>query len=237
MRQYFLCDMHSHLLPGMDDGCKNEAMALEMLRQASEQHVQAMVCTPHYYPTESIDHFLNRREAAIQKLEAVAASAPFPCPALFYGAEVAYFPGISDQEELPRLCLRGTDYLLLEMPFHPWSPDILEELHQITHRYGIRIIIAHLERYLKFAGWDALDALLSSNVLIQMNGEALLHWRTARKARKLLESGRIQFLGSDTHNTESRPQTLGRIPERMEKWGLDRQLAIICQRSREILHT
>lgn len=58
------CDLHSHILPGMDDGCKTAQQSIEALRLSYAQGVRAMFATPHYYPVESVESFLARRQSA-----------------------------------------------------------------------------------------------------------------------------------------------------------------------------
>ena len=68
MSKFTFCDMHSHILPGMDDGSKNEEMSLNMLRKCKEQGIGMIFATPHYYPVESVQDFLVRRDRAEQRL-------------------------------------------------------------------------------------------------------------------------------------------------------------------------
>ena len=137
--------MHSHILPGIDDGSKSPQMTLELLRQASEQGVDVMVCTPHYYPQESIESFLGRRKIAVDGLLQAVEMADFRCPNFCFGAEVAYFSGLTGQTDVHRLCIQGTRYMLLELPFGLWPADIFRNLQEMRSVQGIIPIIAHLD--------------------------------------------------------------------------------------------
>ena len=88
-----MIDFHSHILPGIDDGSKNVQMSLEMLKRASEQGVDVMLATSHFYASRHrIEDFLEKRQRAYERL--AEAKNDFG-PAIRLGAEVAFFSGIS----------------------------------------------------------------------------------------------------------------------------------------------
>lgn len=219
-KPYPLYDMHCHILPGIDDGSSDLQESAKMLYQASCQGVRAIVCTPHYYPKESVQDFLTRRNEARRSLESAIPSLQeqFPVPTLYYGAEVAYYSGISRQEDFNLLKIEGTNYLLLELPFAVWSPTMFRELEEIQYSQGIQLIIAHLERYLSIEKKKTISQLLEMDVLIQMNGECLLEGKHVHAAKSMLKKGQVHLLGSDSHGASQRPQTLGTAAQKMEKW-------------------
>ena len=204
-----ICDLHSHILPGIDDGSANVEMSLNMLRAAAAQGVQQIAATPHYYPVESVEDFLTRRNTAAETLRSAMASSGERLPRVVLGAEVAYRPGIGYEECLKDLCIGGTEYLLLELPFAPWGSEVARDLCNMVCARGITPILAHLERYLKLQKRKALETVLQQGVLVQMNGEALLERRSRSKALKMLKDGTVHLLGSDCHNLTSRKPDLG----------------------------
>lgn len=213
-----IIDIHSHILPEMDDGSSSSAMSIQMLVRAAYQGVTHMAATPHFYPQQnSPAEFLTRRAKCRARLEESIDEA-YSCdklprnvvlPKLFFGAEVAFFPGISSIEDLDKLCILGTNVMLLEMPFCAWSSRVLDEVENIS-RHGISIIIAHLERFYRYqTDRHIIPALLDMPVIIQANAESLLTWTKRRKIIKMFASGTAQILGSDCHNLGSRPPNLG----------------------------
>ena len=119
-----MTDLHTHILPGMDDGAPDVETGLRMLRMEREQGVDAVALTPHYYSAdESIDAFLRRRRAASEKLEDAIARQPDgeTLPRRILGAEVAWAPYMDRWEKLDELCYEGSEYLLLEPPFSVWN--------------------------------------------------------------------------------------------------------------------
>lgn len=218
---YGLYDIHGHFLPGMDDGSKSAEESVRMLEMSYEQGIANMIATPHYYPVESVESFLSRRQEAVQRLEKAISKHPGPLPRFLLGAEVAYRPGLSYEPALEKLCLGGTRYLLLELPFHVWGKDVARELRKLSSVRGIIPILAHLERYAPLQTRDAWYQVLDNDVLVQMNAEALLQMRTRGKALRLLRRGTVHLLGSDCHNTQKRPPNLGKAAAYLEKKHLE----------------
>jgi len=211
---YEICDVHSHVLPGMDDGCKTPEESLAVLKKMWEDGIRKVFATPHYYAREPVDRFLARRE------ESVALLRPYldkqQLPALCCGAEVAYFPGIGGSAELSGLCLGKSKYLLLELPFTPWNGQVARDLDNLCLQ-GYSPILAHFERYVGCQTGEMLQRVLEPEPLVQMNaGQVLDVWKGA-KARKALQRGAVQLLGSDCHGLEYRPARLGQAVALLEK--------------------
>ena len=230
-----LIDFHCHILPGMDDGAQTPAASLELLRQAAEQGVLAMVCTPHYYPEETVGCFLERRREALRQMTEAADREKLSLPRLILGAEVAYYPGILKNVELERLCIGDTRYMLLELPFEPWAPFVLREIYELTLTRDIIPVIAHLERYRRLQKKSVLTQLMEMGFPVQANSSFLLDNRTARRAKRLVRSGQIHLLGSDCHDPISRPQTLGAAFRQLNSWGMGERAEEILALGRRIL--
>ena len=159
-----MIDLHTHVLPGMDDGSRSPEESARMLRELGAQGVTLAAATPHFYAGEnSPDRFLRRRKEAWERLQPVLEPG---MPELILGAEVCYFEGLRRNDELPLLCMEGTDTLLLEMPFEPWSRRMLGDLLELADRGDMRVVLAHVERYMPFQSRDVWDHVLQSMVLM-----------------------------------------------------------------------
>lgn len=224
-----LYDIHGHFLPGMDDGCKTAEESIQVLRQAKEQGVQVMFATPHYYPVESVEDFLQRRTAAVERLKQAMGSSPEEVfPTICLGAEVALRPGLSNDPMLEKLCLGGTRYLLAELPWGGWGSEILRELRNISAICGITPIMAHLERYVSMAGWRAVAQVLEQEVLVQVNAGSFLRFADRQAVKKILRYGGIHLLGADCHNLTTRRPNMDLAAAYMEKHGMEAVLEQVC---------
>ena len=229
-----IIDMHCHILPGVDDGARDVETSLAMLEASRAQGVQYMVATPHFYATrDRVDTFLDRRREAWETLKPRMGA---DYPGIVLGAEVAFFRGISRAERLEALKIEGTDCILLEMPFRPWSEDDVDEVSEILEKRGYTIILAHIERYLAMRGnADYIGNLLELPVLAQINAESLLDWRQRGKLIKMVRNGQVHLLGSDCHGIHHRPPNLGEGREILRRKTGTEYLDRIDWRSEELL--
>ena len=210
-----MLDIHSHILPKMDDGSKSVDMSLEMLRSTCAQGVTTMVSTSHFYAyQEDPDRFLRRRRHAIEKLRPGIADLDLK---LYYGAEVLYYPGISQSKEIRSLAIEGTSLILIEMPFEPWSEKIYDELISFQYNSNLQIVLAHIERYRSLQSRKIYEMLFDQPFYFQMNAEAFTSFSSRRLALKLIDRGQLHFLGTDCHNITSRPPNMDEARKVIEK--------------------
>ena len=112
-------DFHSHVLPGIDDGSACLEQSIAMLQTEAEQGIEHVVATPHFYAHhDNPERFLRRREAAEARLREEMERHP-GLPKLSIGAEVYYFPGISNSDALKELTIDKKRCILIEMPVSP----------------------------------------------------------------------------------------------------------------------
>lgn len=210
-----MIDWHSHILPGMDDGSKNVEESLCLMKMLAGQGVDAVVATPHFYANdESVDSFLERRAVSAETLQAHLSDS---LPEVLLGAEVSYYPGISRMADLRRLKIEGTQLLLLEMPMSKWTESTVNELMELSCFGEMKIVLAHVERYLSYQSAEVLERLFDSSLLMQANATFFTQLSSRRKALRLLSDGVIRFLGSDTHNTKTRTPMIGKAVEVIQK--------------------
>lgn len=226
-------DLHSHCLPGMDDGAENVEMSLRMLHTMKGQGVDWAALTPHYYPhKEELVPFINRREAAFRRL--IDRREP-DLPELVLGAEIYIVRGLSEQDLRP-LCIGGTRLLLLELPRQSYKPWILEELQNITYALDIIPVLAHVERYLSWYGRRDFEELLSfEELVLQCNAESLLDRRLFRFLYTLASEGYPMVLGSDAHNTGDRAPRFAEAQAALSKKRKGQMLLSCLQKGMEVL--
>ncbi len=199
-------DCHTHCLPGVDDGAVDVAASLAMLTEAGRQGVTTVVATPHFYPGQiRIDDFLQRRQKALATL---LPQLPPDAPRLLTGAEVLVRQGISRLDLRP-LCIEGTDWLLVEMPFMAPPYWLVEELENITFEQRLTLVMAHVDRYMPWYSKERIAAVTDfPDLIMQLNGEAFLHRRQFARLRQWLPEPQRLLLGSDMHNMSSRAPNL-----------------------------
>lgn len=210
-----MIDWHSHVLPGMDDGSQDVAESLAMIQMQASQGVNIVIATPHFYANdESVDSFLSRRQRAFALLKEAL---PVQAPEIIPGAEVRYYPGISRLPELKQLRIGETKLLLLEMPMCKWTEYMVRELIELSGMSGVKIILAHIDRYLQLQSRRVWDRIFESGIYIQVNASFFNSLGSRHKAFSLLEKGNIHFVGSDCHNLTSRAPQIGKAFAIMEK--------------------
>ncbi len=211
-----MIDFHSHILPGVDDGSKSVEMSLEMLRRSAAQGVTDICLTPHFYAERNTpEKFLEKRTRAAEELFSHLESG---LPRIHLGAEVKYFEGICQCEDLELLKLQGTDILLIEMPFMNWTDRIWRDIEEISSYPNTTVMLAHLERYLQFNAEKYLTKPAMHDILIQSNAENFTSgFFQRRKALKMLKEGVIDVIGSDCHNLSSRPPNIAEARDIIRK--------------------
>lgn len=210
-----MIDLHSHILPQMDDGSASVEESTALLARLAAQGVTTAVATPHFYPSrDTPEAFLARRKTCAEKLGWPEENTP----RLLLGAEVAYYAGISRSTEIEDLQIGDTGLLLLEMPFGDWTDAMVEEVCDLSEQRGLRPVLAHVNRYCTRTQLKRYkDLLLDRGVYFQCNPEGLLEGWNRRYLRKLLSEGNIHFLGSDCHNLTDRPPRLGQAAQEIRK--------------------
>ncbi len=199
----------------MDDGSRSIDESISMLDMQTSQGVHTVVATPHFYANdESVNAFLERRKKAYEELLSKIAT---PSLKIILGAEVRYYQGISRLDELKLLRIEGSKLLLLEMPQSAWTEYMIRELLELSGKSSIKIVLAHVERYLALQNRNVFERLKDNSVLMQVNSSFFTSFVTKRRALSLLEEGSIHFVGSDCHNLTSRAPNLGKAFEVIEK--------------------
>ncbi len=210
-----MTDFHSHILPEVDDGSRSIEESLLMIKALAEQGIDRIVATPHFYANdESVNDFLGRRQKAYDKLMNTCLPG---MPTVIQGAEVRYYDGISRLSDLKSLCIQGTKLLLLEMPFVKWTEYTLRELIDISSDGRVTLVLAHIDRYLKFQKPDVWHRLADSGILMQLNSSYVNAFFTSHKAINLFKKGTVHFLGSDCHNMNDRAPDIGKAFNTIEK--------------------
>jgi len=215
-----LADTHVHLLAGLDDGPKTLDVALSMCRMLSSQGVRHATALCHQndgYP----NNLPGLMSTMAQELRQALHDRGIPL-AVYSTGEVMLTPSLDQHFAAGRYQTVGGHgkWLLVEMP-HGMFVDLLPVAFALRGR-GVRLIVAHAERYPELLHDPALaERWIAAGCLIQVTSQAYADpWNTAdEKSLKLwAERGFVHMLGSDGHGIERRPPRIIEGYRRLVKW-------------------
>lgn len=188
-----MIDIHTHLLPGVDDGSPNADHSVLVMNRMREEGVREIVCTPHLNASGALSAPF---EAHAGLLEGLRGHAP---------ADLTLYPGFeimldTDTFQLadPRLGLGGSRARLVEFPRRGLPADATEQLDRVRAQ-GLVPVVAHPERYAgcttaTVATWRALGAVMQCDAMALLGRGPMTDF-----ALELLGAGQIDILASDNH--------------------------------------
>lgn len=210
-----MIDLHSHILPGVDDGSPDLETTLAMARMAVADGIEVMACTPHFMPglyDNTVDDIRQRVDAL--NAELIRQDIDL---ALVVGCDAHIRPDFTSELRAGKiLTLHDTRYFLFE-PSHMVLPQRMDEvLFNITVA-GFVPILTHPERLHWIDGnYDFVTQLVDSGVWIQITAGSLTG-RFGRRpkywAERMLAEGIVHILATDAHNTTSRPPLMAEAVE------------------------
>ena len=201
-----MLDLHSHVLPGLDDGARNLGESLELTREAAAGGIEAIAATPHVrddYPTTA-----EAMERALAEVRAAVAEAGVPIRVLAGGEIALSRLGRLSLQELRRFGLGGNPaYLLVETPYFGLPPGLEERLFRL-HSNDITPVLAHPERNEELrADLERLAGLVRAGALVQVTA-ASLDGRSGKStqaaAKELIAKGLAHLVASDAHGPDVR---------------------------------
>ena len=195
------CDMHTHLLPGVDDGFPTNEATLEGLEFLKRKGVSKVKMTPHFMK----DYPNNTRENIERKYQEFCEAAKgSSIPTLSLGGEYMLDSAFPQRVEEGLLTIREDDKLVLvETSYMMMEPGAREMLYEVMLR-GYQPVIAHPERYnyanmSLYKRWREKDYLFQLNLLSLAGAYGPI---AKEKALVMLREGMYDFLGSDFHRLE-----------------------------------
>ena len=233
-KEFDMIDLHTHILPNVDDGADGAQTALALINAEKDQGVSEIVFTPHYYGQKiSPEKFLYNRRIAFEKIADKIDSVK-----VRMGAEV-YFDEIkaTSNKDLCSLAIEGTKCLLLELPFTPtWSDKLFFRLRDFIITTDYTPIIAHVERYPAVQKNPAYLSILSDmGCLLQVNTRSFTFEKTKGLAFAMLKKGFVSCLGTDTHNLTDRAPDYAQARKAVEDAGYKNEWETVFLTMRKIL--
>jgi protein-tyrosine phosphatase len=194
-------DIHSHVLPGLDDGPGDLEGSLAILRAMADDGVRIVVATPHVrvdYPTTPV-----QMRSALARVRAGVEGEGIPIDVL-PGAEIAIdaLAGLSADERIAFGLGGRADVLLVETPYHGWSTAVGDMVAALVAS-GVTPVIAHPERNPRVQERPELLApLVRAGAVVQLTAASLdgrLGRGPAAASRTLIELGVVHVVASDAH--------------------------------------
>jgi protein-tyrosine phosphatase len=190
-------DLHSHVLPGLDDGAADLDEAVAICRAAADDGIEVLAATPHVrddYPTTP-----DQMEAALAAVRAVAGDTV----RLVGGGEIDLDRLDRPGDELARFALAGNPkYLLVETPYNGWPLDLPEKLFRLQAR-GITPVLAHPERNAEVQQRpELLESVVAGGALVQLTAASIdgrMGGRARSCAATLLGRELAHLVASDAH--------------------------------------
>jgi protein-tyrosine phosphatase len=205
-------DLHTHILPAVDDGPRTLDGSLDLARAAVAAGTRTALATPHVNDDHSVD--AERVAAGLDELRPALAAAEIPLEVLPGGEIAIWRLADLDDAALRSLALGGGPYLLIESPFSPVVGDFEPLVLDLMMR-GHRVLLAHPERCPAFQRDPArLERLVDAGVLVQVTAGSMTggFGSTVRRfTTDLLRQGLAHVVASDAHDAVKRPpgQTAG----------------------------
>ena len=207
-----MIDLHSHVLPGVDDGVKTIAESLDLLRAAHDDGIRQIAATPHVredYPTSA-----REMELRVAEVCGAAREAAIPVEVLPGGELDLEFAARLDDADLRRFGLGGNaSLLLLEFPYFGWPLQLPDLVFDLQLR-GFRIVLAHPERNADVQhDPERLRPLVDGGVVVQLTAASLdgrLGGAPRTAAKRLLDARLAHLLASDAHAPDVRSVGLSR---------------------------
>ena len=193
-----LTDIHSHILPEIDDGSESLEKSLAMIAEEISQGVKNIFCTPHYRIPYTKEKEETKRIFSAFNEKVKEKNLPVN---LYLGQEIAVNENTLSMLKSGRLLtLNDGKYVLLEFCLTKKTMDVSETVHEFVIE-GFKPIVAHIERYPYLKIEDAYDVKRGGG-LIQINADAALEVGKifgGAHVKKLIEENLVDFVASDYH--------------------------------------
>jgi tyrosine-protein phosphatase YwqE len=195
------CDVHSHFIPGIDDGARSMEDSLQFLRAFAEMGYKKVITTPHVMS----DFYRNTPDIILGGLEKVRLAVQDHQIPIEVAAAAEYYIDFDFEEKIHKKTLLtfGKNYVLVEISFiNP--PENLNDIFFKLLTNGYKPVLAHPERYnFWHHDFEKYEEIAEKGVLLQLNINSLTgHYSPATKkiAERMIEKNMISLLGSDCHH-------------------------------------
>jgi tyrosine-protein phosphatase YwqE len=194
-------DVHSHFIPGIDDGAKTMEDSLTLIKAMADFGYRKVITTPHVMS----DFFRNSPETILGGLDRVRTALKENGYSIEIDAAAEYYYDYELESKIGKesLLTFGDRYLLFEVSYVN-APDNLDQLIFNLQSNGYQPVLAHPERYpFWFRDFSTFEKLKDKGVLFQLNINSLTGYyspATKKVAEQMIDKGWYEFAGTDCHH-------------------------------------
>ena len=209
-------DIHTHILPGVDDGASDIKESVKILTELKKQGITHIMATPHFYPQEDdFDSFLVKTSKAYRKLTAAIEGKNLP--KVYLGCEMLYCRWAVNSELIHHFCLSNSDHLLVELTDFDIDKKFFVDMIHLKIA-GYKPIIAHIERHYRAPGFRKLLRFIKDvEITAQINADSVFDPTYKKVIKKLLSGKYNVILGSDSHNCTDRSPKIAEALKHIEE--------------------
>ena len=197
-----MIDFHTHILYGIDDGCKTIEESINILKKYEKENIKHIVLTPHYIENSDFSANNEIKEEILKKLKDKIKEENINVT-LYLGNEIYITDNILELIEKNEIkTINDSKYILVEFPFINESSNTSDFIHNLILS-GYIPVIAHPERYEYFSDISKIDQLLNLGAKLQINKDSLFgkYGKEPKKiVKKLLKERKVFIVGSDIHH-------------------------------------
>ena len=233
-----MIDIHSHILPGIDDGASNFEVSINLVRELCAQGVTDIIATPHYVDETIYTSGASENTLLLDELQERIIKEGLNVK-LYLGNEI-YINGYIDEliKNGEISTLAGSKYILVELPMdgeYPNYEDILIDLMDC----GYKVILAHPERYVSFQkDFELVEQLYNMGVLLQCNINSIngAYGKRAKKTIKKLAKNKMIFaFGTDIHHCHETEIVTGAKKKLSKYYGEAELEKLLSENARQII--
>ena len=214
-----MIDIHTHIIPRIDDGSKDEGMTLKMLEKAVESGTTKIILTPHYFRGRFMESLKHVKQHA-EQVKKIARYNDIEIE-IYVGQEIYFTPSLlEDLKDGEIGTLNDSRYMLIELDMAEIEDCTLDVVYELKLK-GITAVIAHPERYLEFQKKPSkINEYIDDGCLFQLNAGSIggvLGNASKELAELYLKRGIYSFIGSDAHSDGRRNTNMKQFVQTIDK--------------------
>ena len=192
-------DIHSHLIPGIDDGSPDLETSISLIKKMQELGYKKVITSPHVMS----DFYKNTAAIILSGLADVRAELQAQAISIEIDAVAEYYIDFDFEQKIgkEKFLTFGNNYILVELSFMQAPQNLFDIIFKLQME-GYKVVLAHPERYAYYVKKD-YEELVARGVLLQINLLSLIGYyspKVQQKTKSLITESQVSFVGTDCHN-------------------------------------